>query len=47
MARGEMVRYMAEKNIQKPEQLYDFNSMGYHFREDLSSDSEYVFERKP
>ena len=47
MARGEMVRYMAEKNIQKPEQLYNFNSMGYHFREDLSSDSEYVFERKP
>ena len=46
MARGEMVRYMAEENIQKPEKLYDFKRMGYHFREDLSSDREYVFERK-
>lgn len=46
MARGEMVRYMAEEYIQKPEQLHDFDRMGYHFREDLSSESEYVFERR-
>ena len=46
MARGEMVRYMAEEYIQKHEQLHDFDRMGYHFREDLSSESEYVFERR-
>lgn len=46
MARGEMVRYMAEEYIQKPEQLHDFDRMGYYFREDLSSESEYVFERR-
>lgn len=43
MARGEMVRFMAEKNIEDPEEIKKFDRLGYVFREDLSSDSEYVF----
>lgn len=46
MARGEMVRYMAENNIENPLDVKGFNRLGYSFRPDLSSDSEYVFERK-
>lgn len=45
MARGEMVRYMAERQIEEPEQLKDFDRLGYVFRGDLSSETEYVFER--
>ena len=45
MVRGEMVRYMAENNIENPEDIKHFNRMGYRFRDDLSSDTEYVFER--
>ena len=46
MARGEMVRYMAEKEIENPAEIQKFDRLGYRFREDLSSESEYVFERK-
>ena len=46
MARGEMVRYMAENNIENPVEIQKFDRLGYSFRSDLSSDSEYVFERK-
>ena len=46
MARGEMVRFMAEKQIKNPEEIKKFNRLGYVFREDLSSKTEYVFERK-
>ena len=45
MARGEMVRYMAEKHIEDPEEIKGFDHLGYVFRADLSSDREYVFER--
>ena len=45
MARGEMVRYMAENNIEDPMDIQKFDSLGYSFRADLSSDYEYVFER--
>ena len=45
MARGEMVRYMAENHIEDPEKIKGFDHLGYVFREDLSSDKEYVFER--
>ena len=47
MARGEMVRYMAENNVEAPEEIKGFNHLGYVFREDLSSDTEYIFERQP
>lgn len=45
MARGEMVRYMAEMKIEDPREIRGFNRLGYIFREDLSSDQEYVFEK--
>ena len=47
MARGERVRYMAERKIENPVDIRNFNRLGYTFREDLSSEAEYVFERKP
>lgn len=46
MARGEMVRFMAENHIENPEEIKNFNRLGYVYRDDLSSETEYVFERK-
>ena len=46
MARGEMVRFMAENSIESPEDIKRFDRLGYAFRPDLSSDTEYDFERK-
>lgn len=45
MARGEMVRFMAEIQAESPEQMKDFNRLNYAFREDLSDEQSYVFER--
>ena len=45
MARGEMVRYMAEHQIEDPIEIRNFDRLGYVFREDLSTDKEYIFER--
>ena len=45
MARGEMVRFMAENQIEDPMEIQGFDRLGYVFRKDLSSDVEYVFER--
>lgn len=46
MARGEMVRFISDNNIENPVEIQEFDRLGYSFRSDLSSDSEYVFERK-
>ena len=46
IARGEMVRFMAENSIENPEDIKNFDRLGYSFWSDLSSDAEYVFERK-
>ena len=46
MARGEMVRFMAENDVENPDDIKKFDRLGYIFRSDLSSDSKYVFERK-
>ena len=43
MARGEMVRFMASKGIEQPEQLREFDWSGYGFDEERSTDTEYVF----
>ena len=43
MARGEMVRFMAENKIVDPEEMKGFNWSGYRFREDLSTDRDFVF----
>lgn len=45
MARGDMVRFMAENNIEDPIEIKKYNRMGYFFREDISSENEFVFER--
>lgn len=46
MARGQMLRYMAENNIKKPEDIKKFDSLSYIYREDLSSENKYVFIKK-
>lgn len=43
MARGEMVRFMAENKIENPMKIKEFDRLHYVYREDLSSDTEYVF----
>lgn len=43
MARGEMVRFMAENQIQEPEEVRNFQGLGYYFSEEHSTDTEYVF----
>ena len=45
MARGEMVRFLANVRAGEPEQIKAFNWSGYHFDKDRSSDTEYVFIR--
>ena len=35
-----------ENNIENPVEIQEFDRLGYSFRSDLSSDSEYVFERE-
>ena len=45
MARGEMVRYMAEMQIENPVEIKNFDRLDYVYRDDLSTDLEYVFER--
>lgn len=45
MARGEMVRFMAENSVRDPAGIQQFDRLGYVFRKELSSDREYVFER--
>jgi cytoplasmic iron level regulating protein YaaA (DUF328/UPF0246 family) len=46
MARGEMVRYMAANGVTEPEQIRTFDWSGYQFREELSSEKQYVFTRE-
>jgi cytoplasmic iron level regulating protein YaaA (DUF328/UPF0246 family) len=46
MARGEMVRFMAENRIENPEEIKKFDRLGYRYREDLSSATKWIFERQ-
>lgn len=43
MARGEMVRFMAEHQIEDVEDLKQFCGLSYQFREDLSMENKLVF----
>ncbi len=45
MARGEMVRFMAENQIENMEDLKSFDRLDYKYRADLSCEKKYVFER--
>lgn len=46
MARGEMVRYMAEHQVKKPEELQGFDRMHFAFSPERSDESTYVFVRE-
>ena len=43
MARGEMVRYMAEHQIENPEEVKAFDRLGYHFSQSESNQTTYTF----
>ena len=45
MARGEMVRFMADIGAEEPEQIKTFNWSGYCFDDSRSSETKYVFLR--
>ena len=45
MARGEMVRYMAEHQVTNLEEVKGFNRLDYTFSVELSTEQEYVFLR--
>ncbi|MBQ7086900.1 MAG: peroxide stress protein YaaA, partial [Clostridia bacterium] len=47
MARGAMVRYMAENNITSPEGMKSFAQLGFVFDESRSDESNYVFIKQP
>lgn len=43
MARGEMVRFMADHQITDKELIKSFDGLGYRYREEFSGKNEYVF----
>ena len=43
MARGEMVRFLAERQAQSPEDIKVFDRLGYRFDADASDEKTYVF----
>ncbi|MFV0504229.1 MAG: peroxide stress protein YaaA [Lachnospirales bacterium] len=45
MARGEMLRFLAEHKIEDIEEIKKFNRLGYFYRDDLSNKNIFVFER--
>ena len=45
MARGEMVRFMAQNQVSAPEQVKSFNRLNYHFDATRSDDNTYIFLR--
>ena len=45
MARGEMVRYMAQNQVSAPELVKSFNRLNYRFDESRSDDNTYIFLR--
>lgn len=43
MARGEMVRFMAENNVQNIDDIKNFNRLGFSYDESLSEENKFVF----
>ena len=43
MARGQMVRWLAENNIETPEEICEFADLEYGFDTELSTENTYVF----
>ena len=46
MARGAMVRYLAQIQAQHVEDAKNFQELGYSYHEELSKKDAYVFTRK-
>ena len=46
MARGEMVRFLAENEIDSLEGVKNFHGLRYEFSEELSGEKEYIFIKK-
>ncbi len=46
MARGEMVRWLAENNITDPEAIKGFDRQGYTYHKEFSTDDHLVFVKK-
>lgn len=46
MARGEMVRFMAENNISEIEDMKGFDRLGYKYNIEKSTDTKYVFVKE-
>lgn len=46
MARGEMVRFMAERHVEKVEEMKQFDRLGYVFDEEKSDEKTYVYLRR-
>lgn len=46
MARGEMVRFLAENEIINPEDMKCFSELGYQYKEELSTDDKYIFVKQ-
>lgn len=47
MARGQIVRWMAEHKIEDPENLRAFDQLGYCFHGELSEENHFVFLKQP
>lgn len=45
MARGQMVRWMAEHDIEDPEDIREFSDLGYRFALELSSQDHFIFTK--
>jgi hypothetical protein len=45
-ARGMMARFLIDHRINDPEGLKDFSNEGYGFREELSSETDWIFSRQ-
>ena len=43
MARGEMVRFMAERQIRNAEDIKSFDRLNYFYSEEFSDKNTYVF----
>jgi len=46
MARGEMVRYLAENKIENAEEIKGFKGLDFNFEDKLSTEDQYIFLRK-
>ena len=46
MARGEMVRFLAEQEAQEPERMKEFRGLGFAYAQELSDENTYVFTKR-